>query len=147
MKPEMMLYLWLGVIIVASVVEMATTQLVSIWFAVGGIGALIACALGAPALLQVVVFLFLAGVTLAFTRPFVRKKLTVKKTNTNADRYLGKTAVVTAEINNTLGTGQVDVLGSVWTARSADGAVIPAGRRVVVETIDGVKLIVRLKTD
>lgn len=146
-EPEMMPFIWLGIIIVASVVEMATTQLVSIWFAVGGIGALIACELGVPLPLQILIFLFITALTLAVTRPFVKKMFTVKKTNTNADRYLGKVAIVTVEINNTLGTGQVNVLGSIWTARSADGAVLPVGQRVLVEAIDGVKLIVRLKTD
>ena len=34
------------------------------------------------------------------------------------------------------------MLGSVWTARSADGSVIAQGARVKVEAIDGVKLIV-----
>lgn len=143
----MMPYIWLGIIIVAAVVEMATTQLVSIWFAAGGVGALIAYACGAPLLLQILIFIFITAITLAVTRPFVKRMLTVKKTSTNADRYVGKIAIVTVEINNTIGTGQVNVLGSIWTARSVDGAVIPVGQRVLVETIDGVKLIVRLKTD
>ncbi|HEX3017201.1 MAG TPA: NfeD family protein [Caproicibacter sp.] len=143
----MMPFIWLGIIIVSAVVEMATTQLVSIWFSVGGIGALIACELNAPFPLQILIFLFITALMLAVTRPFVRKALVVKKTNTNADRYLGKIAIVTVEINNTVGTGQVNVLGSIWTARSADGATIPVGQRVLVEAIDGVKLIVRLKTD
>lgn len=140
----MMPFIWLAIIILAAIVEMATTQLVSIWFAVGGIGSLIACEAGAPLAIQIMIFILLTAVTLVVTRPFVKKTLTMKKTNTNADRYIGKIAVVTVEINNTLGTGQVNALGSIWTARSADGGVIPVGHRVQVETIDGVKLIVRL---
>ncbi len=143
----MMPFIWLGVIIVAALTEMATTQLVSIWFSVGGDFALLACELGAPLPFQILVFVLVSGITLAATRPLARKLLGVKKTNTNADRYIGKIAIVTIEINNTLGTGQANVLGSIWTARSADGSVIPAGRRVNVEAIDGVKLIVSLKTD
>lgn len=142
-----MIYVWLGITIAAAILEMATTQLVSIWFAAGGVGALIACAVGAPFLIQLFVFILVTGVTLVFMRPLAKTALTVKKTSTNADRYLGKVAVVTKEINNTIGTGQVNVLGSIWTARSVDGAVIPVGQRAVVESIDGVKLIVRLKTD
>lgn len=143
----MMPFIWLAVIILAALIEMATPQLVSIWFSVGGVIALIACEMKAPILLQILIFVIVSGVSLVATRPLARKLLSVKKTNTNADRYIGKIAVVTAEINNTLGTGQVNVLGSVWTARSSDGSVIPAGQRVFVEAIDGVKLIVRLKTD
>lgn len=143
----MMPYLWLGIIIVAVLLEMGTTQLISIWFAAGGAGALIACLLGASTLVQILVFFVITGITLAFTRPLAKRALSVKKTNTNADRYLGKIAIVTVEINNTLGTGQVNALGSIWTARSADGSVIPVGQRTLVESIDGVKLIVRIKND
>lgn len=143
----MMPYIWLGIIVIAVLLELGTTQLVSIWFAAGALGGLIACLLGAPFLVQALVFVMITGITLAFTRPFVRSALSVKKTNTNADRYLGKIAVVTVEINNTIGTGQVNVLGSIWTARSADGSVVPVGQRALVESIDGVKLIVRIKND
>lgn len=55
---------------------------------------------------------------------------------------MGRVAVVTEPIDNVLAMGRVSVLGSDWTARSMDGAVIPAGTRVKVERIEGVKLIV-----
>lgn len=64
------------------------------------------------------------------------------KAETNADRYIGKTGVVTEEIDNTAGRGLVKVLGSIWTARSEDGAVIAAGENVLVKRIEGVKVIV-----
>jgi membrane protein implicated in regulation of membrane protease activity len=37
----------------------------------------------------------------------------------------------------------VRVCGSVWSARSTDGAPIAAGTTVVVDRIEGVKLMVR----
>ena len=61
------------------------------------------------------------------------------KTQTNADRYIGKAGVVTEQIDNEAARGLVKVLGSVWTARSADGSVIPAGANVEICAIDGVK--------
>lgn len=140
-------FVWIAVMVVAGLLEAATAQLVSIWFVVGGAGALIASLFGASQPVQILVFALVSAVTLAATRPLVRKVLDFKTTGTNADRYLGKIAIVTVEINNTLGTGQVNVLGSIWTARSADGSVLPTGARVSVESIDGVKLIVRPKTD
>ncbi|QNK40908.1 NfeD family protein [Caproicibacter fermentans] len=140
-------FIWIAVMVLAAVLEASTAQLVSIWFVVGGIGGLIASLVGASVSVQVLIFALVSAVTLIATRPFVKKVLDFKTTGTNADRYLGKIAVVTVEINNTLGVGQVNVLGSIWTARSSDGSVIPVGSRVSVESIDGVKLIVRLKTD
>ena len=145
--PIYMPFVWLAVIILAAVLEASTAQLVSIWFVVGGVGALIASLLDAPFPLQLLIFALVTAVTLIVTRPFVKKTLDFKKTSTNADRYLGKIAVVTVEINNTLGTGQVNVLGSIWTARSYDGSVIPVGSHVLVDSIDGVKLIVHLKIE
>ena len=56
---------------------------------------------------------------------------------------IGKTAVVTEEIDNLAGKGQVKVLGNVWSARSVnDDMKIPVGQHVVVQKIEGVKLIV-----
>ena len=55
---------------------------------------------------------------------------------------IGKTGIVTAQIDNTEGVGQVTVLGSVWTARSLDGSILPEGENVVIKAIEGVKLIV-----
>jgi len=140
-------FVWIAVIVIAGFLEAATAQLVSIWFVVGGAGGLVASLFGAQQSAQILIFALVSAATLVATRPFVKKVLNFKTTGTNADRYLGKIAIVTVEINNTLGAGQVNVLGSIWTARSSDGSIVPVGTRVFVESIDGVKLIVRPKTD
>ena len=72
--------------------------------------------------------------------------MTFKKEDTNAGRYLGKIGIVTSEINNIAAVGQVKVLGNVWSARSSDGSIIPAGASVLVLRIEGVKLIVELQS-
>ncbi|HCR43875.1 MAG TPA: NfeD family protein [Ruminococcaceae bacterium] len=135
-------YCWLAVIIIATLIEIFTAQLVSVWFAVGGTAALAAALLNAGFNAQLLIFALVSAVTLAATRPVVKKHLTVKKTSTNADRYIGRDGIVTVDINNAAASGQVNVLGSVWTARSADGSVIIKGQHVKVESIQGVKLIV-----
>ena len=135
-------YFWLAVIVVAAVVEGATAQLVSIWFVAGGVGALIADLCGADFWFQAVIFVVITALTLLVTRPLVRKLLDFKKVDTNADRYIGKVGIVITEINNTLGVGQVNVLGSIWTARSADGSIVEVGQQVLIKSIEGVKLIV-----
>lgn len=140
-------FVWIAIMVAAGILEGVTAQLVSIWFVVGGAGGLIASLFGASQPVQGLVFSLVTAATLVATRPFVKKVLDFKTTGTNADRYLGKIAIVTIEINNTLGTGQVNVLGSIWTARSTDGSIIPVGARVSVESIDGVKLIVESKKD
>lgn len=129
-------------IIIAIALEAATAQLVSIWFAGGGLAGLIAYFLHAPFWLQVIAAAVVTLILLLATRPLVRRFLRGKETRTNADRVVGRTAVVTEPIDNVLAKGRVSVLGSDWTARSLDGGAIPAGAQVRVERIEGVKLIV-----
>lgn len=135
-------FVWLAVVVIAAILEAATVQLVSIWFAVGGIAAVIAAACGASILVQIILFIGVTVVALLLTRPLVKKMTHFRKTETNADRYVGKIGVVTEEIDNTAGRGLVKVLGSIWTARSEDGSVIAAGESVTVQKIEGVKVIV-----
>jgi membrane protein implicated in regulation of membrane protease activity len=135
-------YFWLAVIIFAVIVESVTAQLVSIWFVAGGIGALIASVCNLDFWWQLFIFVVVTAVTLVATKPLVKKVIRVKKTQTNADRYIGKSATVITEINNMLGQGQVNVSGNVWTARSLDNTVIQVNQEVIIKSIEGVKLIV-----
>ena len=73
--PIYMPFVWLAVVILAAVLEASTAQLVSIWFVVGGVGALIASLLDAPFPLQLLIFALVTAVTLIATRPFVKKML------------------------------------------------------------------------
>lgn len=137
-----MSFVWLGVIILAAAIEAGTTQLVSIWAVAGGIAALIAALCGGPIWLQGILFIIVTVLALLITRPLVKRSARFQKTGTNADRYIGKTGIVIQEINNTLGEGQVNVLGSIWSARSEPDQVIAKDSSVFVKRIEGVKLIV-----
>ena len=143
MRLEVWDYIWLGITVVAAIVEAAVPALVSVWFVPGGLAALVASLFGAPLWLQVALFLVVSGAALILTRPLVKRIQSRKTISTKADMVLGKTALVTEEINNLLGAGRVTVLGNSWSARSADPeSVIPSGEKVIVEKIEGVKLIV-----
>ena len=143
MRLEVWDYIWLGITVVAAIVEAAVPALVSVWFVPGGLAALVASLFGAPLWLQVALFLVVSGAALILTRPLVKRIQSRKTISTNADMVLGKTALVTEEINNLLGAGRVTVLGNSWSARSADPeSVIPSGEKVIVEKIEGLKLIV-----
>ena len=133
---------WLIAMVLFGVLEAVTVGLTSIWFAVGALAALIAASLGAFALVQVIVFLVVSFVTLLLVRPLAQRYINDRKEPTNADRVIGREAVVTQAIDNLKGEGQVNVSGAVWTARSQEEAPIPAGVRVRVLRIEGVKVIV-----
>ncbi len=139
------LIFWIVLLVIFLVVEAVTSQMVTIWFAAGAAAAIVAELLKAPVYLQWIIFVVVSAITLAATRPLVRKLTQTKMQPTNADRCIGQTAVVVEEINNIDGKGQVQVGGIIWTARSSDGAVFAKDERVTVEKIDGVKLIVKAK--
>ena len=130
------------------VVEAVTVGLASIWFAIGSVAALICALAGGPVWLQAVWFLAVSALTLVLTRPLVKKYVNGRVVPTNADRNIGRTAIVTEEINNIAATGSVKVEGLDWTARSiADDVVIPQGAMVVIKEIRGVKLLVEPKEE
>ena len=139
----MMTGIWLGITIVAAVVEAAVPALVSIWFVPGGLAALICSLAGGAVWLQIALFLALSCLALVFTRPLAKRLQKPEPVGTNADRVLGAQGVVTEDIDNLLSQGRVSVLGNSWAARSAQPQEkIPAGEQVTVERIEGVKLIV-----
>ncbi len=133
---------WLIALIVFGVVEAATVGLASIWFAAGALAALISSGLGAPLWIQVVLFLVISFLTLLLIRPLAQRYLIPKQQATNADRVIGAQAVVEEEIDNRMGRGLVSVAGSMWTARSENGQIIPTGVLVRVLRIEGVKVFV-----
>lgn len=136
-------YVWLGLTVVFGILEAVTVQIVSIWFAGGAVCAMIAFALGANETVQVVVFIIASAVLLALTRPIVKKMTNGKKVLTNADSLIGKTAVVTKSTDELGLSGEAKVAGSMWTICSEDGTQIGENEKVIVERIEGVKLIVR----
>ena len=135
---------WLCLLIVFALVEAATVGLVSVWFAVGALAALIATFFTANIWVQIGIFLVVSAVALAVIRPLTKRYFTPKKEATNADRAIGKEAVVTETIDNLKGQGAVSLAGQTWTARSETPEhVLPEGSTVTVLRIEGVKLIVR----
>ena len=133
---------WLAALILFGVGEAVTVGLTSIWFALGSLGALIVSSLGFGFWPQFITFVVLSAISMALLRPIARKLLKPNYSATNADRVLGRTARVTETIDNDSASGAVYVDGKTWTARSADGSVLPAGSRVEIRRMEGVKLIV-----
>jgi membrane protein implicated in regulation of membrane protease activity len=136
-----MTVIWLIAAAFFALVEAATTQLVSIWFSLGSVAGMVAAALHAPVLLQLILFCGISLLVLGITRPFAKKYLTPRKTATNADRVIGMTGLVVQTIDPLHRAGQVSVGGNIWTAQT-DGAPIPEGAQVTVLRIEGVKLFV-----
>ena len=133
---------WLVLMVLLFIIEVATAGLTVIWFALVALAALIAALFGAQIWLQVLWFLVVSIATLWFTRPLALKYLNGRSVATNADRVVGMEGVVCEDIDNLAGTDAVKLDGKEWTARSDSGANIPSGSVVKVRRIEGVKLIV-----
>ena len=115
-------YVWLILFIVLTAIEMATFQLVTIWFAVGAVAAFITSLFSTSLEIQLIVFLAVSMLLLIL---------------------VGDYATVTARIHNQEGFGKAVIRGQEWTAAAEkDDEIIEAGSRVVVTGIRGVKLIV-----
>ena len=140
---RMMTIVWTAAIILFGVVEAATAGLVSIWFVAGALVALVAAFVDASLFIQIILFLVVSAAALALTRPMLRKITNANAVPTNADRVLGEIAKVTETIDNENYAGAVYIDGKTWSARSADDTRIPAGTRVRIESLEGVKLFVK----
>ena len=134
--------LWLVLLVAFLAAEAATVSMVSLWFAVSALVALLVALLGGPGWLQGTLFLVISAVLLALLRPLVKRYVTPRITATNVDSVIGSTGLVTTAIDNVSAVGQVKLGAMEWTARSTSGAPIPAGSLVRVDRIEGVKVYV-----
>ena len=133
---------WLILMVVFLIVEACSVSLVSIWFTVGSLGALIAAMCGAKLWVQITVFLILSATLLACMRPFVKKFIKPKITATNVNSVIGSEGFVTEDIDNLSARGQVKLGGMFWSARSTSGDPISKDTKIKVDRIEGVKVFV-----
>ena len=129
---------WLLVAVGLGIIEALTVDL----FAIGAFITILPASFGLPFPVQLLIFIAVSLVTLVLTRPTAKKFLKVKKTNTNADQIIGMVGVVISPIDNITGRGRVMVNGLDWAARSDDGVPIDENEKVLIKSIEGVKVIV-----
>ena len=143
----MAVILWIIIAFAAGVVEMVTTALVSVWFAVGAVCAAIAAGLGFSESVQIIAFLLVSALTLAITFPLCKKMRVVKKVPTNADRLIGHIGVITEEVDPIRAKGEVNVCGQRWSVQVRGDAFAKIGTKVKVEEISGAHLVVTVVDD
>lgn len=139
-----MVLVWILLIIIFLIVEALTFNLITIWFAIGALGAFITSYVTDNISLQVTFFALITLLSLILTRPLVKKWISVTPEKTNLDAAIGKTAIVIKKIDvNELGRVKVD--GKEWTAKGEQ--LIKKGEKVIILRIEGVKLIVKKKEE
>ena len=137
-----MVYVWIGVIAVAIVLEMLTDQLIAIWFMPSAIVCAILdlCRLDLP--WQLLVFLLVSAAGIVLSRTALKKYFNFTKTPTNVEAVVGEKCVVLERIDNYAGCGQAKVRGQIWSARSIDDEeCFEEGEILRVVAVEGVKVI------
>ena len=134
---------WFALMVVFLIAEgVCPFHLISVWFSVGALAAVVVSLLGGAVWLQVTVFLVVSAGLLIALWPISRKLLQPKAIRTNVDALIGSQGYVTADIDNLTATGQVKLGAMEWTARSTTGDPIKTGTLVKVDRIEGVKAFV-----
>ena len=130
---------WFIAFVILLIIELVTVNLVTIWFAIGAVAAIITTIFTDSILIQSIVFVVVSVIALLITKPLINKFKKFEVEPTNSDRVIGKVGEVTQKIGKNK-YGEVKVYGNTWTASSKQ--VINVGERVKVLSIDGVKLVV-----
>ena len=131
---------WLIIFIFLIFVEMATINLVSIWFAIGAIASCILSIYVDNLIIQLGCFVITSTICLILTKSIISKIKNHKITPTNLDRVIGDIGIVTEDIDE-FNNGEVKVDGKTWTATSKE--TLKVGTKVKIVSINGVKLNVK----
>ncbi len=137
-----MTYVWLVAIIILGFIEAITEGIVSIWFVISGLLALVVSLFTDVFLIQFAIFVIVGIILMITTRTSVSKYLKVNPVRTNLDRVIGMKGIVTEDIKKD-NYGEVRVDGKRWTAYSKDDKVIKKDEFVEILNIDGNKLAVK----
>ncbi len=133
---------WTIVLVVSIIVEAITVDLVSIWFGLGALVALIAGLLGLGMTGQIIIFAIVSILCVLTCRPVAKKYLRVNTVKTNLDRVIGQHCLVTETITADT-KGEVKVMGNLWKATSLDNMTIEAGKYAEVISIEGAHVVVK----
>ena len=134
-----MFYVWLAIAIGLAILEMATVNLVSVWYVISSILAMIVSLFTDNAVIQWAVFVLGGTILLLLTKDAL-KKIIPAKTRTNIDRIIGMEGIVTEKITKTT-AGEVKVDGKRWTATADE--TIPVDTVVKILEINSTKLKVK----
>ncbi len=136
---EYMVWFWLGLFVLALVIELFTADMISIWFSLAAVPSFVLALAGANVILQSVVFVLVTAVLLLLTRPAMKKYMKTNEIKTNVDAIIGKTGVVVKAVTSDM-PGRIKIANMDWSAISKEN--IEVGIHVRVLDVEGNKLIV-----
>ena len=132
-----MLYVWICIILLLTILEIVTVDLTTIWYIAAAVLSLITSFFIDNFFIQFGIFAIVGTILLFTTRPFLLKLMSHDDIKTNFDRIIGMNGIVTEEISKN-NVGEIKVDGKKWSAISKEN--IEKGSVVKILSIDGVKL-------
>jgi membrane protein implicated in regulation of membrane protease activity len=130
---------WLTVALIAAIVEVSIPHFGFAFVGVGAVAAALAAYLDFSVTAQFGAFVVVLVVSLGLLRSrLVGLFGGARGVPSRTEPLIGRHAVVTHDIDPTLGAGRVNVGGEDWAARSA--GIIAAGTKVQVVRADGIVL-------
>ena len=137
------LIIWLVLFLILIVIEMITTALAAVWIGIGCLFGAVLAAFGLPVWLQIIASALVSFLCFAFLRPGIKRKFDRKRWQQSLKNLVGTRALVTSEIDNLRGIGEIRIGGKEYAARSAErGVEIPHGTVVVIVDVRGEIMIV-----
>lgn len=135
--------IWLLIAGVCLVAEIITVGFLVFWFAIGALIAMVVSFFVDNLIIQTTVFVISSAFLIFATKPFVKKFVhNENSVKTNVYSIIGKTGIVTKDIDSINSTGQIKVDGESWSAIGENNGNIQKGTKVEILKIDGVKAIV-----
>ena len=135
--------IWLIASGIFFIIEIFTVGFLIFWLGVGELFAMLISFLTSNIIIQTTVFVISSGLLIFATKPLVNKITKKEAVPTNVYSIVGKKGIVIEDIDWSTGTGQIKSEGEVWSAKTNEQINIPNGTEVEIESIDGVKVIVK----
>lgn len=136
-------WIWLGILVLSVIIELVTAELVSIWIAGAALVTMLITLAIPPKFgwIGIIIFTVLSVVLVVATRSVMKKFLQKNRRKTNVDSIVGKKVFLTKEVNETQ-NGEVKIGDVHWTVITHDNSTLRVGEAVIIESIEGNKLIV-----
>jgi inner membrane protein len=137
-------WLWMVMAALFVVGEIFTGGFFILWFGIGAAVAGVLALLGLDAIWQWGAFVVVSASLIPLSKKFAQAVTDDQPAGIGADRNIGQQAVVTEEIDNDSGSGQIRINDEQWRAKSVSGEKIAVGSKVTVTAQEGTHLLVTM---
>ncbi|MGN0740651.1 MAG: NfeD family protein [Treponema sp.] len=141
--PNVMPWVWLGILVICIVIECFTFSLTTIWAALASVPLIFISRTSISLQVQILIFAIITLLLIIGTRPLALKLLRKEK-NGNINNLAGQKVVITKKITATEKGEARASNGVIWTAKSNDSSEIEKDSVCRILKVEGNTLIVEL---